>query len=160
RKSCKRALGPMHRRAIPPFSRGWIPPAVDRPGPTAATGAPPQGDLQEWTFRSLGIPSGGGGVMIRGMRAQVLARAGTPLVLREVDVPQVGPEQVRVRVSACGVCRTDLHVFDGELPHPKLPLVLGHQIVGTVAERGAQVGSLEVGQRVGIPWLGWTDGTC
>ena len=63
-------------------------------------------------------------------------------------------------VSACGVCRTDLHVLDGELTHPKLPLVLGHQIVGKVIERGAGVSALSVGDRVGIPWLGWTDGTC
>jgi len=65
-----------------------------------------------------------------------------------------------VSVSACAVCRTDLHVLDGELTQPKLPLVLGHQIVGTVVERGAGVTSLAVGDRVGIPWLGWTDGTC
>ena len=63
-------------------------------------------------------------------------------------------------VSACAVCRSDLHVLDGELTQPKLPLVLGHQIVGTVVERGAGVTSLAVGDRVGIPWLGWTDGTC
>src|SRR5262249_60564666 len=68
--------------------------------------------------------------------------------------------EVRVSVSACAVCRTDLHVLDGELTRPKLPLVLGHQIVGTVVERGAGVTSLAVGDRVGIPWLGWTDGTC
>jgi len=65
-----------------------------------------------------------------------------------------------VSVSACAVCRSDLHVLDGELTQPKLPLVLGHQIVGTVVERGAGVTSLAVGDRVGIPWLGWTDGTC
>jgi len=63
-------------------------------------------------------------------------------------------------VSACGVCRTDLHVLDGELTHPKLPLILGHQIVGAVREVGAKVASLSAGQRVGIPWLGWTDGSC
>jgi len=65
-----------------------------------------------------------------------------------------------VAVSACGVCRTDLHLLDGELPGPKLPLVIGHQIVGTVVERGISVTSLALGDRVGIPWLGWTDGTC
>ena len=78
----------------------------------------------------------------------------------EVAEPPLSPEQVRVAVRACGVCRTDLHVFDGELPHPKLPLILGHQIVGTVIERGSAAGSLALGQRVGIPWLAWTDGTC
>ncbi len=81
-------------------------------------------------------------------------------MLREVTLPGPAPDQVRVEVSACGVCRTDLHVLDGELARPKLPLVLGHQIVGRIVERGAAVDSLAVGDRVGIPWLGWTDGTC
>ena len=94
------------------------------------------------------------------MRAQILDRSGGPLTLREVEAPRCGVDQVRVAVSACGVCRTDLHVLDGELTRPKLPLVLGHQIVGTVVERGEGVGSPSVGERVGIPWLGWTDGTC
>ncbi|MGZ3445312.1 MAG: zinc-dependent alcohol dehydrogenase family protein [Myxococcaceae bacterium] len=94
------------------------------------------------------------------MHAQVLERPGASLVLREMPLPGPEPEQVRVEVSACGVCRTDLHVLDGELARPKLPLVLGHQIVGTVVERGDAVDSLAVGDRVGIPWLGWTDGTC
>ncbi len=94
------------------------------------------------------------------MHAQVLERPGASLVLREMPLPGPGPEQVRVEVSACGVCRTDLHVLDGELARPKLPLVLGHQIVGTVVERGDAVDSIAVGDRVGIPWLGWTDGTC
>ncbi len=98
--------------------------------------------------------------MLGTMDAQVLERPGASLVLREVPSPGPGPEQVRVAVSACGVCRTDLHVLDGELARPKLPLVLGHQIVGKVVERGAAVDSLAVGDRVGIPWLGWTDGTC
>jgi propanol-preferring alcohol dehydrogenase len=94
------------------------------------------------------------------MRAQILDRAREPLTLREIQDPRCGDGQVRVSVSACAVCRTDLHVLDGELTRPKLPLVLGHQIVGTVVERGAGVTSLAVGERVGIPWLGWTDGTC
>ena len=94
------------------------------------------------------------------MRAQILDRAREPLTLREIQDPRCGDGQVRVSVSACAVCRTDLHVLDGELSRPKLPLVLGHQIVGTVVERGAGVTSLTVGDRVGIPWLGWTDGTC
>ena len=80
----------------------------------------------------------------------VLEAPRTPLVERELPEPEAGPGQVAVRVLACGVCRTDLHVFDGELPQPKLPLVLGHQIVGETAD----------GRRVGIPWLGWTDGDC
>jgi propanol-preferring alcohol dehydrogenase len=94
------------------------------------------------------------------MRAQILDRAREPLTLREIQDPRCGDGQVRVSVTACAVCRTDLHVLDGELPRPKLPLVLGHQIVGTVVERGAGVTSLAVGDRVGIPWLGWTDRTC
>ena len=94
------------------------------------------------------------------MRAVLLRAARTPLESVEVAEAPLQPEQVRVQVRACGVCRTDLHVFDGELPHPKLPLILGHQIVGTVIERGSAAGTLALGQRVGIPWLAWTDGTC
>ena len=70
------------------------------------------------------------------------------------------PGQVRLQVRACGVCRTDLHILDGELAEPKLPLVLGHQIVGTVIELGPGVTRFELGQRVGVPWLGWTCGSC
>jgi propanol-preferring alcohol dehydrogenase len=91
------------------------------------------------------------------MRAMVLDRAGTPLRLAELPDPEPGAGQILLRVRACGVCRTDLHVVDGELPEPKLPLVLGHQIVGEVAGGGT---TFEVGERVGVPWLGWTDGTC
>jgi propanol-preferring alcohol dehydrogenase len=94
------------------------------------------------------------------MRAQVLDHPRGALTLREIPEPRPGPEEVRVSVSACAVCRTDLHVLDGELTRPKLPLVLGHQIVGRVVDRGAAVTSLAVGDRVGIPWLGWTDRTC
>jgi propanol-preferring alcohol dehydrogenase len=74
--------------------------------------------------------------------------------------PVAGPGQVRLRVHACGVCRTDLHIVDGELAEPKLPLVLGHQIVGTVLELGPRVTRFTPGQRVGVPWLGWTCGEC
>ncbi|MEN3002539.1 MAG: zinc-dependent alcohol dehydrogenase family protein [Armatimonadota bacterium] len=94
------------------------------------------------------------------MRAMVLEQIGQPLQLRELPVPQPAPNQVLVRVLACGVCRTDLHVFDGELPNPKLPLILGHEIVGEVVQLGAEVQHLQVGQRVGIPWLGYTCGEC
>jgi alcohol dehydrogenase, propanol-preferring len=80
----------------------------------------------------------------------VLSAQGEPLELRDLPVPEPGPGQVRLRVKACGVCRTDLHVVDGELPHPKLPLVPGHQIVGEADD----------GRTLGVPWLGWTDGTC
>jgi alcohol dehydrogenase, propanol-preferring len=94
------------------------------------------------------------------MRAMVLQAAGAPLVLEERPVPEPGPGAVRVRVEACAVCRTDLHIVDGELTRPKLPLVLGHQIVGVVDALGDGVDDRAVGERVGIPWLGWTDGDC
>ncbi|HVT15302.1 MAG TPA: zinc-dependent alcohol dehydrogenase family protein [Thermoanaerobaculia bacterium] len=94
------------------------------------------------------------------MRAMVLERAGQPLRETEMPRPEPGPGQVLLRVHACGVCRTDLHIVDGELTEPKLPLVLGHQIVGTVEAAGAGVDRLRVGERAGVPWLGWTDGTC
>ncbi|HEY8706009.1 MAG TPA: zinc-dependent alcohol dehydrogenase family protein [Gaiellaceae bacterium] len=91
------------------------------------------------------------------VRAMVLEAPRLPL--REVDLPrpELGPGQVRLRVLACGVCRTDLHIHDGELPEPKLPLVLGHEIVGAVIEGGA---AFAPGTRVGVPWLGWTCGEC
>ena len=94
------------------------------------------------------------------MRAMVLERAGDPLVPRDLPIPEPGPDQVLVRVRACGVCRTDLHVVDGELTEPKLPLVPGHEIIGTVAATGAGVERFSGGTRVGIPWLGATCGAC
>ena len=87
----------------------------------------------------------------------VLYAAREPLRLEERPVPDPEPGQVLLRVSACGVCRTDLHVVDGELSNPKLPLVLGHQIVGRVARGGER---FQPGERIGVPWLGWTDGEC
>src|SRR4029453_15358691 len=94
------------------------------------------------------------------MRAMVLERAKQPLQLREVPKPKPARGQLLVRVATCAVCRTDLHVVDGELPDPKLPLILGHQIVGHVAEIADGVEGFSIGDRVGIPWLGWTDGDC
>jgi propanol-preferring alcohol dehydrogenase len=85
---------------------------------------------------------------------------GTPLRRAEVAMPEPGTDQVLLRVRACGICRTDLHILDGELSEPKLPLVLGHQIVGEIERTGTDVGGLVLGERVGVPWLGWTDGTC
>jgi propanol-preferring alcohol dehydrogenase len=90
----------------------------------------------------------------------VLEKPRTRLVLRDVPEPPLEAEQIRISVRTCGVCRTDLHVFDGELPHPKLPLILGHQIVGTILEVGSAAIGRTVGQRVGVPWLGWTDQIC
>ena len=90
----------------------------------------------------------------------VLDNPRQPLQLRDVPRPTLGAGQLLVRVSSCAVCRTDLHVVDGELPDPKLPLIPGHQIVGRVEEIGKGVEEFSVRDRVGIPWLGWTDGEC
>jgi alcohol dehydrogenase, propanol-preferring len=94
------------------------------------------------------------------MRAMVLERPGTPLVLRERPVPQPAAGEILIEVAACGVCRTDLHVVDGELPHPKLPIVPGHEIVGRVGAIGTGVSGFAMGQHVGVPWLGYTCGRC
>ena len=94
------------------------------------------------------------------MRAMVLDRPGQPLVLRERPVPQPGQGEILVAVSVCGVCRTDLHVVDGELPHPKLPIVPGHEIVGRVAALGGGVAGFTIDQRIGIAWLGAACGVC
>ena len=94
------------------------------------------------------------------MRAMVLEKPRQPLVLRDVPKPNPEPGQLLVRVSACAVCRTDLHIVDGELPDPKLPLIPGHQIVGRVEAVGTGAEKFSIGERVGIPWLGWTDGEC
>ena len=90
----------------------------------------------------------------------VLEAAHRPLKATELPVPEPGPDQILLKVLACGVCRTDLHIYDGELDHPKLPLVPGHEIVGRVEALGANVKGFEIGERVGVPWLGYTDGTC
>jgi alcohol dehydrogenase, propanol-preferring len=94
------------------------------------------------------------------MNAMLLVAAGQPLQAARVSIPVPGPGELLVQVHACGICRTDLHVADGELPDPKLPLVLGHEIVGTVAACGPSAGRFQLGERVGVPWLGWTCGRC
>ncbi len=94
------------------------------------------------------------------MLAMVLDAPGHPLAARELPVPEPGAGEVLVRVSACGVCRTDLHLVDGELPEPRLPVVPGHEITGTVERLGAGVSGLSPGDRVGVPWLGSTCGAC
>ena len=94
------------------------------------------------------------------MRAMVLTAPGEPLRLQQLPVPRPAAGQVLLRVSACGICRTDLHVVDGELTEPTLPLVPGHQIVGTIERLGAGVTGLRPGQRVGVPWLGGSCGNC
>lgn len=94
------------------------------------------------------------------MRAMVLDAARTPLQLRSLPVPQPGSGQVLIRVRACGVCRTDLHIVDGELDRPKLPLILGHEISGEIVALGRGAARYSIGQRVGVPWLGFTCGAC
>ena len=102
------------------------------------------------------------------MRAMVLEKPRQPLVLRDVLKPKPRAGQLLVRVSACAVCRTDLHIVDSELPDPKLPLILGHEIVGRVEKIGEGANppsairtlQFKIGDRIGIPWLGWTDGEC
>jgi propanol-preferring alcohol dehydrogenase len=94
------------------------------------------------------------------MQAMVLTALRTPLVWTEMPDRQPGPGQVRVRVGACGVCRTDLHVVDGELPNPHVPVIPGHEIVGRIDALGDEVDGLAIGERVGIPWLGHTCGVC
>ncbi|HKI33386.1 MAG TPA: zinc-dependent alcohol dehydrogenase family protein [Gemmataceae bacterium] len=94
------------------------------------------------------------------MHAMLLDSPHSPLRPADLPLPTPGPDLVLIRVRACGVCRTDLHVCDGELPDPKLPLVLGHEVVGTVAGKGERVERFAEGDRVGVPWLGWTCGEC
>jgi propanol-preferring alcohol dehydrogenase len=94
------------------------------------------------------------------MQAIILETSGKPLRKADLPRPNPGHSQVLIRVLACAVCRTDLHVVDGELAHPKLPLVPGHEIVGTVSQLGKSVTRFKIGDRVGVPWLGWTCGQC
>ncbi|MGA2379975.1 MAG: zinc-dependent alcohol dehydrogenase family protein [Spirochaetia bacterium] len=94
------------------------------------------------------------------MRAAVFSGPGQPLTVTEVPAPSAGPGQLLLRVKACGVCRTDLHIVDGELPDPRLPLIPGHQIVGVVEKAGPGSGGFAPGDRVGVPWLGFSCGTC
>lgn len=94
------------------------------------------------------------------MRAMIFKSPGKPLKLENVPIPQPGPGQVLVKVHTCGICRTDLHVIDGELTQPKLPLIPGHQIVGEIVKLGSAVTNFQIGDRVGIPWLGGSCGKC
>ena len=94
------------------------------------------------------------------MRAMVLSEPNRPLRQLDIAKPEPGPEQLLIRITACGVCRTDLHIIDGELNRPKLPLVMGHEIIGTVVKKGLKVERFSIGDRVGVPWLGYTCGKC
>ncbi|MCK4719072.1 alcohol dehydrogenase catalytic domain-containing protein, partial [bacterium] len=94
------------------------------------------------------------------MRAMILEKPGQPLVLKEIPAPNPASGEVLIKIHACGVCRTDLHVVDGELTEPKLPLIPGHQIVGSIIKFGENVTGLKIGDRVGVPWLGGSCGKC
>jgi propanol-preferring alcohol dehydrogenase len=94
------------------------------------------------------------------MRAMVLEKIGNPLALRELPVPQIDSKQLLIKIGACGICRTDLHIYEGDLGAPGLPLILGHEIVGEIIEIGKEVEGFTLGQRVGVPWLGRTCGHC
>jgi propanol-preferring alcohol dehydrogenase len=94
------------------------------------------------------------------MHAQLLTQPRRPLAAADLPQPRPAPGQLLIAVKACAICRTDLHILDGELPDPKLPLVLGHEIVGTVVEKGPDADRFALGDRVGVPWLGWTCGIC
>lgn len=94
------------------------------------------------------------------MRAMVLEKIGQPLILRDVPCRDPKPFEVLIKIAVCGVCRTDLHIIDGELPHPKLPLIPGHQVVGTIEKLGEYTSKYKVGDRVGVPWLGSSCGIC
>jgi propanol-preferring alcohol dehydrogenase len=94
------------------------------------------------------------------MRAMVLESPGAPMVLKQVEIPEPVENQILLKVNACGVCRTDLHIVDGELTEPKLPLIIGHEIVGTIVKIGRNVTKFKMGDRIGVPWLGYTCGKC
>jgi alcohol dehydrogenase, propanol-preferring len=94
------------------------------------------------------------------MLAMIVDRPGKSLRKAAVPTPHPGPGQVLIRVHACAVCRTDLHIIDGELTQPKLPLIPGHEVIGTVVDLGNGTGHYKIGARIGVPWLGWTCGTC
>lgn len=94
------------------------------------------------------------------MRAMVLEKIKTPLIMRDVFIPHLKKNDLLIKVLTCGVCRTDLHIVEGELPDPKLPLIPGHQIVGIVEEKGDAAQKYQIGDLVGVPWLGWTCGQC
>jgi propanol-preferring alcohol dehydrogenase len=94
------------------------------------------------------------------MKAMIFEGKGEPLVLKELPAPEPGEDQVQIKIIACGICRTDLHVLDGELTQPKLPLIPGHEIIGIVTKTGSNVNEIETGQLVGVPWLGYTCGAC
>jgi len=94
------------------------------------------------------------------MLAMVLKRQGEPLRMMRLPLPVPGPNQLLIKVLACGICRTDLHILDGELAGPKLPLIPGHEIIGTVVGRGGDAKDFQINDRIGVPWLGYTDGAC
>src|SRR5262245_43560206 len=94
------------------------------------------------------------------MRAWILRQPNVPITLEELPQPALTAGDVLIKVEACGVCHTDLHLVDGEWPLPKLPLILGHEVIGTVTDAAPGVESVKVGERVGVPWIQWTCGAC
>jgi len=129
-------------------------------GPGAASIDPGQSSGRRRCYRIERLTIAKGGRVMSTMQAMLCEGPGRPLALREVPRPVPGPGEILVAVRACGVCRTDLHLVDGDLPEPKVPVIPGHEIVGTVAELGAGVVGPPLGRRVGIPWLGDTCGHC
>jgi alcohol dehydrogenase, propanol-preferring len=143
-------MGPNRNRTPSPFS-DFLPGAVSWARPIAPTESDPvQWPRPQTILSAEAIP----------MLAMVLEAPRLPLRRLDVPVPAPGPDQILLRVRACGVCRTDLHVVDGELPHPKPRVIPGHEVVGTVVQKGERVERFAVGDRVGVPWLGHTCGTC
>src|SRR2546427_3941156 len=152
----------LHRKRGRPGPDLQRPPRPRRPGAARRADPGPARDRRPRGGPGLGagddpLPdAAGAGVM----RAMLLDSPRRPLRLADLPEPEPGPGQILIAVKACGVCRTDLHVASGDLPDPKLPLVLGHEIVGTVAALGTGVSRFQVGDHVGVPWLGWTCGEC
>jgi len=130
----------------------------DAPFRRSELGVRSSGEAQERLFRIARMLIG---VEVRSaMQAMVLNKIGDPLEWTDLADRLPGPGEIRIKIGACGVCRTDLHVVDGDLPNPKLPIIPGHEIVGRIDALGSGVEGLSVGQRVGVPWLGHTDGVC
>jgi propanol-preferring alcohol dehydrogenase len=94
------------------------------------------------------------------MKTMILEKQNSPLILKDVPIPEISSGQILIKVHACGVCRTDLHIVDGELTSPKLPLIIGHEITGEVVKSGSSVSKFNTGDRIGVPWLGYTCGYC
>src|SRR5438093_948965 len=142
----------MPRRPAP--SRGPSPPPRSASRPRSRAGSPPNDGS------NFPPPPAGEGQGWGSMKAMRLRATGEPLQLEDLPIPSPGAQQVLIKVSVCAVCRTDLHIVNGELADPKLPLVIGHMVVGHVAKRGNGANRFAPEVRVGVPWLGFVDETC